>query len=117
MRFKVVLKCKLTHLMPLIENLPALPLSLSIKALEKLKEYNELVNITGDSFIRIGVKKEGAHLKKVLGFDEKRFTDQLYEQDEMSFVIDRRELKHFDNIKLDYKETNSQKGFVFRKVS
>lgn len=103
--------------MPLIENLPELPILLSSKALEKIKEYNELVNITGDSFLRLGVKREGAHTKKILGFDEKRFTDQQYRLDDVLFVIDRRELKHFENVKLDYKETSSQKGFIFRDIS
>lgn len=102
--------------MPHIENAPVLPLALSEKALVKLKEYNELINIAGDSFVRIGVKKEGAHQKKILGFDEKRFTDQLYAFEGIQFVIDRRELKHFEQSKLDYKETTAHKGFVFRDV-
>lgn len=94
----------------------ALPIPISQKALDKLVEYNELINLGNDAQIRIGTKKEGAHIKKVLGFDEKRFTDQLYELNELTFVIDRREIKHFDGFRLDYKETNSQKGFIFRET-
>ena len=93
-----------------------LPISISDKAFSKLVEYNELINMGNDASIRIGTKKEGAHLKKILGFDEKRFTDQLFKFKELSFLIDRRELKHFDGFKLDYKETNSQKGFIFRQT-
>lgn len=91
-----------------------LPIAISDKAMVKLVEYNELINMGNDAQIRIGTKKEGAHIKKILGFDEKRFTDQLFQFKELTFLIDRREIKHFDGYKLDYKETSSQKGFVFR---
>jgi Fe-S cluster assembly iron-binding protein IscA len=91
-----------------------LPINITPRALQKLAEYNELLNLDNEAFIRLGVKKEGAHQKKILGIDEKRFTDQKYEHENLSFVIDRRELKHLEGHKLDFKETSNQKGFVFR---
>ena len=95
---------------------PDLPIPISSKAISKLKEYSELLIYDNKAFIRLGVKKEGAHMKKVIGVDEKRFTDQAYEMEDISFVIDRRELKHLEGSRLDFKETNAQKGFIYRPV-
>jgi len=100
--------------MTTLENIPELPIAISPRALQKLSDYNELLNLDNEAFIRLGVKKEGAHLKKILGIDEKRFTDQVYALQDLQFVIDRRELKHIEGFKIDFRETNAQKGFIFR---
>jgi Fe-S cluster assembly iron-binding protein IscA len=94
----------------------ALPITISDRAFAKLKDYNELLNLDNEAFVRLGIKKEGAHIKKVLGIDTKRFTDQLYNYNDLLFVIDRRELKHIVDNRLDFKETSNQKGFVFRPI-
>ncbi|MGB0430713.1 MAG: hypothetical protein ACPGLV_09585 [Bacteroidia bacterium] len=91
-----------------------LPVVITPRALKMLKDYNELLNLDNSAYIRIGIKKEGAHTKKIMGIDEKRFTDQVYEQNDLKFVIDRRETKHVQNHKIDFRETSNQKGFIFR---
>lgn len=93
-----------------------LPIKITDKALQKIKEYGQLLGVGQDNGLRIGVKKEGAHQKKILGFDTKRFTDQKYDSNGVVIFIDRRELKHFDHFYLDFKETASGKGFVFRET-
>lgn len=93
-----------------------LPIKITDKALQKIKEYGQLLGVGQDNGLRIGVKKEGAHLKKILGFDTKRFTDAKYDCDGITVFIDRRELKEFDHFYLDFKETVSGKGFVFRET-
>ncbi len=91
-----------------------LPLQITPRAIKMLVDYNELLNMDNTAFIRIGVKKEGAHIKKIMGIDEKKFTDQVYEYADLKFVIDRRELKQLENHKIDFRETSNQKGFIFR---
>ncbi|MBI1182846.1 hypothetical protein GC194_01150 [bacterium] len=100
--------------MTTLPNIPQLPIAISDRAEKKLIDYNELLNFDQSAYIRIGVKKEGAHLKKILGVDEKRFTDQVYSHGDLKFVIDRRELKHLLENKIDFRETSNQKGFIFR---
>lgn len=93
---------------------PELPLRISPKAQKKIEEYAALLNLSPEHGFRIGVKKEGAHLKKIVGFDKKRFTDQQYSVENLVVFIDRRETKHVEKHVLDFKETSTEKGFVFR---
>ncbi|MCB0736295.1 MAG: hypothetical protein KDC92_02195 [Bacteroidetes bacterium] len=90
------------------------PIKLTKAAIDKINAYHLLLAVPNDHGLRIGVKKEGAHLKKIVGFDTKRFTDQKFLVEDITFFIDRRELKHFENVTLDFKETANHKGFVFR---
>lgn len=94
--------------------LPELPIQISPKALAKLAEYLELLGGEDQTYVRLGLRREGAHQKKILGIDGKRFTDQAYAHDDLLFVIDRRELTFLLGHSLDFKETAAQKGFIFR---
>lgn len=97
------------------KDLPELHIPISGKAAKKLKEYNDLLNYSNDMGVRIGVKKEGAHLKKIIALDEKRFTDQEFKFDNLFFYIDRRELNQFEDYRIDFRENANQKGFIFKK--
>ena len=94
---------------------PKLLVSITPKALKKIKEYQLLLMPGNEIGVRIGLKKEGVHQKKILGFDHKKFTDETFIVDDLLFFVDRRELKHFENIHLDFRDTATEKGFIFKK--
>ncbi|MBI3143162.1 MAG: hypothetical protein HYZ16_10075 [Bacteroidetes bacterium] len=96
--------------------LPQLPIPVSPRARAKLADYLELLGSGEQTYVRLGLRREGAHQKKILGIDGKRYTDQAYTLGDMLFVIDRRELEALQGHSLDFKETAAQKGFIFREI-
>ena len=83
----------------------------AIRQLKKLLD-NEPEGVTG---VRMAVKGGGCSgLSYVLDFDRKREGDNVLEQGDINFYMDRKSTIYLKGIQLDFKEGLDGKGFVFQ---
>ena len=83
-------------------------------AAEEVKKLIEADNKPGIG-LRLGVKGGGCSgLSYILEFDKKRDGDNIVEQDEVKFFMDRKSTIYLKGIQLDFKEGLKGKGFVFQ---
>ncbi len=83
----------------------------AIRQLKKLME-NEQEGVTG---VRMAVKGGGCSgLSYVLDFDREREGDNVLQQDDITFYMDRKSTIYLKGIQLDFKEGLDGKGFVFQ---
>ena len=83
----------------------------AIRQLKKLLE-NEPEDVTG---VRMAVKGGGCSgLSYILDFDRQRDGDNVLEQDDVIFYMDRKSTIYLKGIQLDFKEGLDGKGFVFQ---
>lgn len=65
--------------------------------------------------VRLGVRGGGCSgLSYVIEFGKSREGDNIYEQDGVQFMMDRKSAIYLKGIVLDYKEGLNSKGFVFQ---
>ncbi|MCL4216574.1 MAG: iron-sulfur cluster assembly accessory protein [Candidatus Hydrogenedentes bacterium] len=83
----------------------------AVEELKKLLTQQDQDAIDG---IRLGVKGGGCSgLSYVLDFDKKRDGDNTFEQNGVTFLMDRKSSIYLKGIVLDYKEGLQGKGFTF----
>ena len=83
----------------------------AVVELKRLLE-NEAEAVTG---VRMAVKGGGCSgLSYVLDFDKLRDGDNIVEQDDIKFYMDKKSTIYLKGIQLDYKEGLQGKGFVFQ---
>ena len=85
----------------------------------KAKEYiNQLLvkeNKTTDTFVRVGVRGGGCSgLEYQLHFDsDKKETDELFQDNGISVIVDRKSLLYLFGTELDYSDGLNGKGLFF----
>ncbi len=83
----------------------------AVRELKRLRQA-EADDIEG---VRLGVKGGGCSgLSYVLEFGKQRDGDNIVEQDDVKFFLDRKSAIYLKGIQLDFKEGLNGKGFVFR---
>jgi iron-sulfur cluster assembly protein len=94
--------------------LSACPVVLSPGALAEIRRLLLLGEAKDGQILRIGVKGGGCSgLTYVLGFDEPKATDQLYELEEVRLGIDPSHALYLAGMVIDYSDGLDNRGFSF----
>lgn len=92
-----------------------LPINLSERAVEEVKNIIVSKNIPNEYSLRIGVKGGGCSgLSYLLGFDKKREFDDEYHIGGLSVVVDKRHLMYIMGMNVDFQEGLNARGFTFQ---
>ena len=96
-----------------------LPVEISDKALEEIKNIIAHKNIPSDYGVRIGVRGGGgcsvAGMNYMLGFDKKKATDKEFNYNGISIYIERAHFMYVIGTKVEYVTDNDKTGFIFDK--
>ena len=91
-----------------------LPLQFTPNALTELKRILAEETIDGQRYLRIGVKGGGCSgLSYVLGFDEKKDNDEVYDVEGLTCVISPAHAMYLFGMEVDWKNGLDARGFVF----
>ncbi|MGB1248198.1 MAG: HesB/IscA family protein [Chitinophagales bacterium] len=89
-----------------------IPIKISSSALKELKSLQKMEDESKS--LRLGVKNGGcAGFSYILEFEEATDSDEHYEMDGLSIVIDKMHLLHINNLELDYENGLNNRGFTF----
>ncbi len=96
-----------------METINKAPVSLTPSAVNEIKRLmNEETN--HDKFLRIGVKGGGCSgMSYLLGFENKTDKDEVYEIDEVSFIINPAHLIYLQNMEINWEGGLNARGFTF----
>jgi iron-sulfur cluster assembly protein len=99
----------------MIDNL--LPVTLSKKAINEIKDTYERKNIPKEYALRVGVQGGlacgGGGLKFILGFDKKKTGDTEYEVDGIKILIQKKDTLYLIGQEVDFYEGSDARGFTF----
>lgn len=92
-----------------------LPINLSERAVEEVKNIIVSKNVPKEYSLRLGVKGGGCSgLSYLLGFDKKREFDDEYHIGGLSVVVDKRHLMYIMGMNVDFQEGLNARGFTFQ---
>ena len=84
---------------------------------QAVKEINRLMNEPGfdkNNFLRIGVKGGGCSgLSYILGFDNRKEADQLFESDGLSFIMNPSHGLYLTGMQIHWEDGLNARGFSF----
>lgn len=90
------------------------PISLTKGAIEQLKTILTEQNVSSDYGLRIGVKGGGCSgFTYVLGFDEKKDKDQVYDIDGFKVYMEKSHAIYLLGMEIDWVNGLNNRGFVF----
>ncbi|MEQ9403082.1 MAG: iron-sulfur cluster biosynthesis family protein [Cyclobacteriaceae bacterium] len=90
-----------------------LPIKITERALEEVKNILQNKGIPSDYGLRIGVKGAGCGVAFKLGFDKKKDTDDEYFIDEVQVLIQKKETMFLVGKKIEFYDESDGRGFVF----
>jgi len=97
-----------------METIAESPLQFSAQA---VKEIRRLMNESGfdrNNFLRIGVKGGGCSgLSYILGFDKKQETDQVFESDDLVFIMNPSHNIYLAGMQIHWEDGLNARGFSF----
>jgi iron-sulfur cluster assembly protein len=81
-------------------------------------EVKRLVNEPGfdaSQYLRVGVKGGGCSgMSYVLGFDARKDNDMVYEQNGLTFIIERAHEMYLSGMEIDWQGGLNSRGFTFK---
>jgi iron-sulfur cluster assembly protein len=90
------------------------PVQLTDRAAIEVKKIREEKNMAPDYALRLGVKGGGCSgMSYLLGFDQQKDTDELYEISGVSVLVDKRHAMYILGMEVDFEEGLNARGFVF----
>ncbi|WP_317191630.1 HesB/IscA family protein [Fulvivirga sediminis] len=94
------------------------PVTLTPKAVEEVKNIMTNKNIPEGYSLRIGIKGAGgcAGFTYMLGFDQKKDNDLEYKQDGIPVLVQKRETMYLLGLEVDFYEGADARGFTFVKT-
>ncbi|WP_114747712.1 HesB/IscA family protein [Pleomorphovibrio marinus] len=91
-----------------------IPISITTKAVEEIKNIITHKNIPGDYGLRVGVKGGGCGgVSYALGFDKPKEGDQLFEWKGIEVLIEKRHVMFLMGMEIDFYEGDDARGFTF----
>lgn len=91
-----------------------LPLEITPLALTEIKSIIDAKKIPDGYFLRIGSKGSGCSgVTHYLGFDQKQTDDMVYEHENVTILIKKKDFMHLIGIKLSFINESTQRGFTF----
>ncbi|GAB4332294.1 MAG: hypothetical protein OHK0038_07910 [Flammeovirgaceae bacterium] len=93
------------------------PIEITKKAAEEIKYIMNHKGIPDGYCLRIGVRGGGGcgGASYFLGFDKKKDTDEVYNIEGIEVLLEKKQLMYLLDLKLDFQERETEKGFVFEK--
>lgn len=90
------------------------PVSLTSKAISALETIRKDRQIPRDLGLRLGVRGGGcAGFSYILGFDDKKDSDQEYLVGGVKVIIDKAHAMHILGLEIDFEEDPENRGFSF----
>lgn len=90
------------------------PINITDSACSQLGRIKSEQNIPDNHFIRVGVKGGGCSgFTYILGFDNKKEKDQLYNVGGLDVIIDKAHAIYLLGIEIDWMDGLNNRGFVF----
>ena len=90
------------------------PLSMTSNAVAEVVHLYSSLNVPSNCYLRIGVKGgDCAGFSYILGFDEKKEQDNIYELDGVKIIIDKAQEMYLQGTELDFKAGLDNRGFIF----
>lgn len=88
----------------------------TLDAIDKLREIITENDVPDDYFLRFAIQGGGCHgMNYTLGFDSKKSDrDRVFLASDIDLVIDNKSLFYLMGVTVDYVETDTGKGFVFK---
>ena len=90
-----------------------LPVDISERAIEEVKNILENKGIPNDYGLRIATKGMGCGVGFKLGFDKKKETDEEYQLDGVQILIQKKEVLFLVGKKIEFYDESDGRGFVF----
>ncbi len=91
-----------------------IPINITDKAQEEIKNIIQNKNIPADYFLRVGVKGGGCGgMSYMLGFDKFKEGDQKFEVEGIQVPIEKRHYMFLMGMQVDFYEGNDARGFTF----
>ena len=90
-----------------------LPVDISERAIEEVKNILENKGIPNDYGLRIATKGMGCGVGFKLGFDKKKETDEEYQMDGVQILIQKKEVLFLVGQKIEFYDESDGRGFVF----
>ena len=98
-----------------METLTQSPVRFTQGALDELKRLMNEPGFDTSNYLRIGVKGGGCSgLSYMLGFDQRKETDQLYEFEGLTFVMEKAHELYLAGMEVDWQGGLNSRGFTFR---
>jgi len=98
-----------------METTTVAPVTFTKKAVEELRRLMNEEGFDASAFLRVGVKGGGCSgLSYVLGFDKKEDTDEEYECDGLSYVMNKAHGIYLMGMEIDWQDGLNARGFSFR---
>ena len=90
------------------------PILLTPKALEEVKKILTEKNVSAEYGLRVGVQGGGCSgLSYLLGFDKKKEADEVYEQNGVKIIMDKKHAMYVMGMQIDFQDGLNARGFVF----
>ncbi len=90
------------------------PLQFSPGAVQEIRRLMEEPGFNNTSFLRIGVKGGGCSgLSYILGFDKKTEADQLFESNDLSFIMNPSHGIYLSGMEIHWEDGLNARGFSF----
>ena len=94
-----------------------IPISLSRKAIEEVKQTLTQKNIPSGYGLRVGVQGAGcAGVSYILGFDQKSEKDMEYDLEGIPVYVAKKDIMYLLGMEVDFYEGNDARGFTFVKA-
>jgi len=91
------------------------PVSFTEQAVSEIKRLMAEEGFDSSSLLRVGVKGGGCSgLSYILGFDQKQESDELYEFDGLSFIMNKAHGIYLSGMQIDWENGLNARGFAFK---
>ena len=91
------------------------PVTFTETAIAEIKRLLEDKSVTHEKFLRVGVKGGGCSgLSYVLGFDEKHDSDETYESNGLSYIMNPAHGIYLMGMEVDWENGLNARGFTFK---
>ncbi|MFA0962739.1 HesB/IscA family protein [Roseivirga sp. BDSF3-8] len=91
-----------------------IPVSITPKAAEEVKNILEKKNIPEGYGLRIGVRGAGCGgMSYVLGFDKKKEADEQYTIEDIPVYVEKKHVMYLAGLEVDFYEGSDARGFLF----
>jgi iron-sulfur cluster assembly accessory protein len=98
-----------------MEQVTASPVVFTQHAIQEINRLMKEEGFDKNSYLRIGVKGGGCSgLTYILGFDQKQDSDEEYEFDGLSFVMNKAHGIYLLGMEIDWQDGLNARGFTFK---
>ena len=98
-----------------METMVESPLRFSSRAVKEIRRLMDEPGFDKNNILRIGVKGGGCSgLSYILGFDKRQETDELFESNALSFIMNPSHGIYLSGKEVDWEEGLNARGFSFK---